>query len=1098
MRSIAELLGLHAETIAKHWRERVAMHFPDGEPELSAQLPRLLRELAQAMEDAAESTASAGTEYPDHRSGFDLERVAHEYALLRECVLDVLEREGTVFQMHEIRALTRVFSDALLRAVSEHSDQAHAAERAHTKAAHAERVAQHELFMQAPVAIAILEGPQHKFTFANPAYRDLIAGRDPVGKPLAEALPELRGQGFDKLLDGVIATGEPFVGKEVPVRLAHRGQSKLVFLDFVYSPKRSVDGGIDGVLVSANDVTDQVRARRRVEALAEDVRVSEAELRLVTNALPVLVSFVNSDERYVLVNKAYEDWFGIPHEQLIGRTLAEVLGPAAYAKLRPFVLRGLAGEEFSFDQFDVPYRLGGTRDIRVWFVPRVSSSGSVVGYAALLQDITATRRADLALQHQTDALHVALATADRLNERLGDAELILRNLVNNLPDLAWSAAPDGHIDFYNQRWFDYTGTTLEDVQGWGWEKVHDPDVLPAVKAAWQRSLDTGEAFEMEFPLRAADGTFQWFLTRVRPLRDSSGTLLRWIGTNTNIHQQREATRRAEEASRAKDEFLATASHELRTPLNAILGWARILRSGQLEPNAYARGLETIERNARAQVQLIEDILDGSRIITGKLHLEIQALDVNALVLAAIDSVRPAADAKGIELSLDLDPAAAQLEGDAERLQQVVWNLANNAVKFTPRGGKVQVQLSRSESSVELTVADNGQGIDAAFLPFVFDRFRQAEGTSTRRYGGLGLGLALVRHLVEAHGGTVRAESEGPGRGARFVVALPVRAVFKEQPESERIRAAVGEQASLVQGENTLAGVSVLVVDDELDARELVATVLEANGAVATTASSAGQALTLLGERLPQVLLSDISMPDIDGYELIRRVRSSLGVGGAELPAIALTAYSREQDRRMALEAGFQTHLAKPFEPAELVRVVGSLVRYVKRESSTGDREVALQRADAFLKFEKILQTQGVQEALQFLNSRTSHRFTAIYRFEAATLRNLFMVDSYNPEVKLSVDAPLAQTYGAIVRDTRSTFATEDARNDDRIRTHPGRREVVSYCGVLLRDTAGGAFGALCHFDVVPSDVPASEIPLMEAAAPLLMGALARSSQHEES
>ena len=483
-------------------------------------------------------------------------------------------------------------------------------------------------------------------------------------------------------------------------------------------------------------------------------------------------------------------------------------------------------------------------------------------------------------------------------------------------------------------------------------------MLPKVVERWRHSIETGEPFEMEFPLRGADGEFRWFLTRVRPLHGGDGKIVRWFGVNADIHEQKEAARRTEEASRAKDEFLATASHELRTPLNAILGWARMLRSGQVDPSAYARGLETIERNAQAQVRLIEDILDGSRIITGKLHLEIVPFDLTALVRAAMDAVRPAADAKGIRLTVTVDPEAARvMMGDPERLQQVVWNLVNNAVKFTPRGGAVAVGLARSETHIELTVADTGQGISREFLPHVFERFRQADGSTTRRYGGLGLGLALVRHLVEAHGGSVRAESEGDGRGARFVVLVPVQAVTPTQVESDRTRT---EVTSPLGAQMSLAGLTVLVVDDEHDARELVSVVLRANGAEVTTAATAEQALEALVRIAPVMLISDIGMPDVDGYELLRRVRTSFGAHGAAIPAIALTAYSREQDRRRALEAGFQTHVSKPVEPAELVRAVASLLSFVAVQASPASREVAMGRANTFLKFGKILATQGVR------------------------------------------------------------------------------------------------------------------------------------------
>ena len=797
----------------------------------------------------------------------------------------------------------------------------------------------------------------------------------------------------------------------------------------------------------------------------------------MADALPVLVSFVGADERYRFLNRAYESWFGVPRDSLLGKTVREVIGEAAYATLHPMIHRGLSGERFSFEQYAVPYRLGGVRDIKVSFVPHRDANGNADGYVALLEDITEPRRVAAELLRQ--------------NNLVAEADGVLRSLMDHLPELAWSAQADGHIDFYNRRWFDYTGTTLEEMQGWGWEKVHDPTMLPKVVERWRHSIETGEPFEMEFPLRGADGEFRWFLTRIRPLRDGTGKTVRWFGVNSDIHEQKEAARRAEEASRAKDEFLATASHELRTPLNAILGWARMLRSGQVDPSAFARGLETIERNALAQVRLIEDILDGSRIITGKLHLEIRPLDLAALVRAALDAVRPAAEAKGIRLTVTVDPEEAHVIGDPERMQQVVWNLANNAVKFTPRGGAVDIGLARSGTHIELTVTDTGQGISREFLPHVFERFRQAEGSTTRRFGGLGLGLALVRHLVEAHGGTVRAESEGEGRGARFVVLLPVQAVVPAQVDPDRPRNTPTDSAS-VPGERTgLAGLTVLVVDDEHDARELISVVLRANGAEVTTAASATQALEALARVAPKVLISDIGMPDVDGYELLRRVRSSSGAHGAAIPAIALTAYSREQDRRLAIEAGFQTHVAKPVDPAELVRVVASLASFVDVQASPADREVALEKADTFLKFGKILATQGLHESLRFLNSRTPHRFTAVYRFDPPTLRNIALFDSESPGVTKGDDPPLSETYCSIVGQVQNSFTTEDTRRDDRLRTHPARNTVISYCGVLLRDREGRPFGTLCHFDLVPAEVPIREMPLMEAAAPMLMDVITR-------
>ncbi len=347
----------------------------------------------------------------------------------------------------------------------------------------------------------------------------------------------------------------------------------------------------------------------------------------------------------------------------------------------------------------------------------------------------------------------------------------------------------------------------------------------------------------------------------------------------------------------------------------------MLQSGAVGNHDYMRAVDSIERNARAQVRLIEDILDGSRIITGKLQLEIRALDLTALVQAALDAVRPAADAKRIRLTVQIDPAASRVVGDPDRLQQVVWNLANNAIKFTPKDGRVDVSLRRKGAEVELAVRDTGEGIAADFLPHVFERFRQAEGSTTRRHGGLGLGLALVRHLVEAHGGSVHATSDGPGRGATFIVRLPVQAVFAE-PVTEIAAGRVNEPQTPPRPVR-LNGITVLVVDDEADARDLIATVLRSKGAEVVTAGTSAEAVALVESRPFTLMVSDIGMPHSDGYELMAKIRTA-GVGGLHLPAIALTAYSREEDRRRALESGFQAYVAKPVEPEALVDLVDRL------------------------------------------------------------------------------------------------------------------------------------------------------------------------------
>jgi signal transduction histidine kinase/ActR/RegA family two-component response regulator len=379
---------------------------------------------------------------------------------------------------------------------------------------------------------------------------------------------------------------------------------------------------------------------------------------------------------------------------------------------------------------------------------------------------------------------------------------------------------------------------------------------------------------------------------------------------------------AERVNRLKDEFLATLSHELRTPLNAILGWAQLLNAGRLDPTGQKEAARTIMRNAEAQARLVNDILDVSRIISGKMHLKPTTVDVPSIASAAIAAVRPAAQAKGVEITEFL-PEHLFMVGDADRLQQVAWNLLSNAVKFTPKGGRVDVRVEQKESQAVLSVADTGIGMEPDFLPYLFERFRQADSSTTRRHGGLGLGLAVVRHLVELHGGTVRAESAGANRGSTFTIALPIRAVTSREPDS--VTTPDADLDDVAEAEvPRLVGIRVLAVDDDPDARELVREALTEFGATVRTAASAREAIEMLQAWKAHVLIADIGMPDEDGYSLIKRVRMLAPEAGGLIPAVALTAYAQEDDRTRVLNAGYQEHVPKPATPRHIALVVEAL------------------------------------------------------------------------------------------------------------------------------------------------------------------------------
>jgi PAS domain S-box-containing protein len=1031
--------------------------------------------------------------------------------------------------------------------------------------------------------------------------------------------------------------------------------------------------------MAKNDVIPE-RSSEELNTL-EELRRRERELADFIENASMGLHWVGADGTILWANQAELDLLGYNRAEYIGRNITEF---HADSEVINDILCRLTNKETLQD-----------------YEARLRCKDGSVRYVLINSNV---------MWDEDKFVHTRCFTRDiterkQMEARLQQSEAQLRTLADAVPQLVWMAEADGHIFWYNRRWYEYTGTTPEQMEGWGWKSVHDPGLLPAVMKRWMESLETGERFEMEFPLKGADGTFRWFLTRVNPLSDSQGHVVRWFGTNTDIDDQRrlarereqlllsaqqareqaevnlnlhrsveerlgllveasgvllgslsleavqpaildlsrrlisadayaiwrldaktdtwsvvssagmseayyeqtildagqgqrvldepiiaedvtrlpllamrrelyqaegiksllvvpllihgrpsgtltlyyrrpykfsqtevrvalalanlsgsaistaelyeaqsrvraeaeeaerrskflaeastllassldyeatlaqvaqltvpemadwcavdmlgeegaivrlsvahtdpakvqwaaelasrypidpdsphgvpnvlrtgkselyphipeemlvagaiddehlqlireigftsamvvplsvqgkvlgaitfvtsesgrhygpadlafaedimgraaaaienarlyreaqEARRIAEDSNRLKDEFLATVSHELRTPLTAVLGWTHLLRSGHLDQQSTARALETIERNARSQNQLIEDLLDVSRIITGKLRLDVRPVDPGSFIDLAIEAVRPAAEAKEIRLQKLIDTGVSAISGDSQRLQQVVWNLLSNAIKFTPRGGRVQVRLERVNSHIEISVTDTGSGIKPEFLPYVFDRFRQADGTTTRQHGGLGLGLSIVRHLVELHGGTVEAHSSG-GRGTTLIVKLPLMPIYQDDRRAERVHPAARDANMTIECPDNLDGLKVLVVDDEVDTLELIKISLTQCGAKVMTAQSVAGALTQMGEALPDVIISDIGMPGEDGFELIRKVRRLPPELGGKIPAVALTAYARAEDRLRVLRSGYQMHVAKPVELAELAAIVANLV-----------------------------------------------------------------------------------------------------------------------------------------------------------------------------
>jgi PAS domain S-box-containing protein len=613
-------------------------------------------------------------------------------------------------------------------------------------------------------------------------------------------------------------------------------------------------------------------------------------------------------------NQSAERIFGYTATEIVGKSIT-TLFPTDRLDEEPKILERLKRGE-RVDHFEtIRLRKDGTPiAVSVTISPIHDANGRVVGASKVARDITQN------------------------SELLGRFKAI----ITSSDDAIISKDLHGIVQSWNHSAERMFGYTAEEIVGKSITLLFPPDRLDEEPKILDQIRRGQRVDHFETVRVCKDGRPLDVSVTISPVKDSTGRVIgvskvaRDITSIKRILREREelleretaARAEAERLSRMKDEFLSTLSHELRTPLNAILGWANILRSSSATtPEDLQQGLETIERNARSQARLIEELLDMSRIMNGKLRLDVQPVDLQTVVADAIESVRPAANAKGIRLTKVLDPRGGPITGDPNRLQQVLWNLLSNAIKFTPRAGRIQVFLQRVNSHVEITVMDSGQGITADFLPRLFTRFSQAETSEARRHGGLGLGLALVKSLVELHGGTVTASSPGPGQGAVFIISLPLTVLHTSEAEATLTPApfSVGSIPC-----PDLRGFHVLVVDDESDARILIERILTRCNATVTTAANAREALEAVKQYHPDMILSDIGMPVEDGYQFLAKLRRLSDAEGGDTPAVALTAFARSEDRRRALMAGFQMHLPKPVETTELLAVASNIFTASRR------------------------------------------------------------------------------------------------------------------------------------------------------------------------
>ena len=652
-------------------------------------------------------------------------------------------------------------------------------------------------FMQAPFPVAVFQGPTHLVELANSATLRVWGKTEAqaLGRPLLDAVPELRGQPFVGYLDEVLRTGVTYEGHAEAVRLASgpAGEQQDAYFSFVYAPLMNLAGVPEGILMSAFDVTAQVRARQDIERSRDEAERLAARLSSTTE--------------------------------------------------------------------------------------RLRAAQQVAGIGIFEWDLVTK------VMHWSPELFALMGLAPGALEPSPDA--------------------------WTEKLFDQTD---KDV-GWGG--------FEQAVAAHQPT------FEVEVRLRQPDNTSRWVRLSSQIQYDATGKPTRLLGAVVDVQLLKEAAAararslaEAERIGRAKDEFLATMSHELRTPLNAMLGWAKMLLKNHTDEKKLAHGLTVIERNAETQARLISDLLDVSRIISGKLRLTVQRVSVAAVISAAVEVVRQAADAKGVTLAVSLDPEVGAMLGDPDRLQQIVWNLLSNAVKFTPQGGSVAVTATRQASTISLQVEDTGIGLSRENLPLIFERFQQVDSSTTRAQGGLGLGLAIVRTLVEAHGGRVEAQSPGLGQGATFTVTLPLRAVIPAAAPANGESARAGRAASEPElNAARLRGARILVVDDDADSLDLLRVVLESAGAEVAAATNAPSALQDAKQKTFDLIISDIGMPEMDGYAFMRTLRAH----NTTLPAIALTAYARTEDAEHARRAGYQKHLSKPVDAAELIASIEKLL-----------------------------------------------------------------------------------------------------------------------------------------------------------------------------
>ncbi|MFC0679850.1 PAS domain S-box protein [Lysobacter korlensis] len=768
-----------------------------------------------------------------------------------------------------------------------------------------------QLFRQAPGFMAVTSGPGHMLELANESCMRLVGRTDLAGKRVSEAIPELADQVYLQLFDQVYATGEAFVGRRMPVHLQPPGERSpmLRYVDFVFQPITDSTGSVTGVFVQGTDVTehhhleDQLR-HSEVQALdlALESEMHARRLDALLEAAPVGIIYADANGRLEVVNAAIRKmWGNHPDATDVSEYHrwkawwadgserdGQPVGPDEWPITR--VLRG--EEEVSAIIEIEPFgRPGERRTAQVHARPVRTHDGALVGAVVAEMDIT-------------DQV--------RMQARLRESEIRFRTITDVMPQIAWSTRPDGQHDYYNRRWYDYTGMPEGTIGDEPWHELVHPDDRDEALDTWRTSVATGDPYEIKYRLRHRSGEYRWVLGRALPVRNHDGQIVRWMGTCTDIHEQVLAQKLLEDASRRKDEFLAMLAHELRNPLAPISTAASVLAATPDDPKRVRQLGDVIRRQVGHMTRMVDELLDVSRVTRGLARLDCDVVDLATVARSAIEQIGPLIDERKHQLITHLPDGELLVMGDRIRLVQVVSNLLNNAAKYTRSGGRIELELAVDDGCAVIEVSDNGSGIEPELLPQVFELFTQGARGPDRSLGGLGIGLALAKSIVELHGGSIVANSAGRGRGSEFKVLLPLAELERAEPGTGRMPSRRAVDARL----------STMVVDDNADAARTIALLLELQGHEVRVHHDATTALADSRAQPAQLYILDIGLPDMSGHELAQRLRQQPGAADAKL--IAVTGYGRAEDRTLSEEAGFDLHLVKPVDAGQLLDAVATV------------------------------------------------------------------------------------------------------------------------------------------------------------------------------